>query len=296
MKTSKYQKILAKSRKKELHLTRESLNNVVSLLGGISDSLEGEIARFSDEKGILRKEQLQAMKAKIDHDLDTFETQYTQIVTKGVKDSAEVIIERNGEIFLEVEGTTKFIDVLQDDIIRQALVLEEKDGLILSDRIWRMTQEAKADITNRIQQGMLLGESHVKVAKDIRQYVKGGGLKYKSERLAFTEMAKAYKQADEKTVQIMRTNSAFMWYEKWELSPRHQKPDVCDILASQNVDGEGPGIYKRAPNRHPGCFCYIYPVYRPKRQPGDYPTISNIKPQTEDLDNSQRKLAKELTI
>lgn len=235
------------------------------------------------------------MKGRIDHDLDIFQEEYHRIVRTGISETAAVILDRNGQIFLEVEGTTKLIDLLQDDIIIQAATLPEKDGLILSDRVWRITQEAKADITARIQQGMLLGESHTKVARDVRQYLISGPARYKSERLVFTEMAKAYKRADEVSVEMMRQNSAYMWFEKWELSPRHPKPDVCDILASQDIEGEGPGIYKHAPNRHPGCLCYIYPVYRLKRTEATYPDVSDVKPDLTDLPQSQYKLSKELT-
>lgn len=295
MKSAQYNLILHEARRKELRLKKETLENLISLLNSVSNDLEGAIAKAADHTGTLRKEQLQAMKARIDEDLDIFEDQYDRIVKGGITGQTEIIISRNGEIFIEVEGTRKLIDTMHDTVLAQILDYKEKDGLILSDRIWRMSQEAKTDITNRISQGILLGESHVKVAKDIRQYVVGGSLKYKSQRLAITEMAKAYKLANEKSVQIMREESQFMWYEKWELSPAHPHPDVCDILATQNPEGEGPGIYKTAPNRHPMCYCYIYPVYRPKRGKGTYPNVSPAVPNTENLDKSQHKLAKELT-
>jgi len=266
------------------------------LLTGVNDSLAIAIAQAADHTGTLRKEQLQAMKSRIEQDLDIFEEQYSYMANSGIKGEVSLILERNGEIFVEAEGTKKLVDLLSDKVITQVLDYKEKDGLILSDRIWRITQEAKADITNRISQGILLGESHAKVAKDLKQYIIGdGGLKYKSERLAMTEMAKAYQRANDQSVQMMRENSEFMWYEKWELSPAHPKPDVCDILASQNLEGEGPGIYEHSPNRHPGCYCYIYPVYRPKRGTAKYPNVSGKEPDTSNLDPSQHKLAKELT-
>lgn len=277
-------------------LRRETLAEIIDLLTGVNDDLAIAIVQAADHTGTLRKEQLQAMKGRIEQDLDIFEEQYRNISNAGIKGEVALIIERNGEIFVEVEGTQKLIGLLSDNIITQILDYKEKDGLILSDRIWRLTQEAKADITNRISQGILLGESHAKVAKDLRQYIIGdGGLRYKSERLAMTEMAKAYQRANDQSVEMMRQKSEFMWFEKWELSPAHPKPDVCDILATQNIEGEGPGIYKHSPNRHPGCYCYIYPVYRPKRGTATYPSVSNKEPDTSNLDNSQHKLARELT-
>ncbi|MHC1728078.1 MAG: hypothetical protein AB9866_19090 [Syntrophobacteraceae bacterium] len=69
----------------------------------------------------------------------------------------------------------------------------------------------------------------------------------------------------------------------------------CDILASQDTIGEGPGIYKKAPNRHPRCMCHIYPVFREKRGKAEYPEIGDVKPNTEGLPSSEVKKAAELT-
>lgn len=265
------------------------------MLTDVSEDLETQIARFSDGGGKIRKEQLKAMKARVDESLDSFKEHYQIIVDSSTAGMTDLIIARNGDIFIEAEGAMKALGTLKMAVLDQVARLKEEDGLILSDRIWRLTEEAKLDIASRLQKGILLGESHTKIAKDIRGYIKtSGGLRYKSERLALTEMAKAYKIANEMAVEQMRQNSRFMWFEKWELSPSHPRPDVCDILASQD-EGEGPGVYRNAPNRHPGCMCYIYPVYREKRSTQNYPTISKQPIQTKDLPNSQHKLAKELT-
>lgn len=278
-----------------MRLRGTKLDEIIRLLEATSYSLGNAIALAADHTGTLRKEQLQAMKARVDADIDMFERSYSQIVVSGISEETSLIIDRNGQVFIEAEGTAQAVGMIHDTILRDIINYKEKDGLVLSDRVWRLSQEAKADITNRIQQGILLGESHVRVARDVRQYVKGGALRYKSERLAMTEMAKAYKHANEQSVQMMRETSRFMWFEKWELSPAHKKPDVCDILATQDIEGEGAGIYEKAPNRHPGCYCYIYPVYREKRTQGNYPNVSTMEPKTEGLGKGQYRLAQELT-
>lgn len=268
---------------------------MISLLKSVSEDLETQIARFADESGKVRKEQLAAMKARVDEALEGFKEHYSYLMDLGVSTITDLILERNGEIFMEVEGTRKLVDTLKYNVIDELAKMREKDGLILSDRIWRMTEEAKLDITNKIQKGILLGESHVKVAKEIRGYiVSSGGLRYKSERLVLSEMARAYKHANEMAVEQMRQNSKYMWFEKWELSPAHPRPDVCDILASQDM-GEGPGVYKKAPNRHPGCYCYIYPVYRLKKTEAEYPSVSPMEPKLDEMTAADKKLAKELT-
>lgn len=278
-------------------LKRKNLENTISLLQSLSDSIESAINNASID-GTLRKDQLIQMKQRIERDLDSFENAYTQIVTNATTESTQLILNRNGELLVEVEGTRKVIDVLQDKVIAEVLSVQGRDGLILSDRIWRITQEAKRDITNRVVQGMLLGESNQRVARDIKQYIRGtGGLKFKSERLVLTEFARAYKVANEMSVEVMREQSEFMWYEKWELSPAHKSVDVCDVLAAANPHGEGPGVYKQAPNRHPGCYCYIFPVYREKRKTGkDYGNVSGVLPQAQDATPQDHKLAKQLSM
>lgn len=237
------------------------------------------------------------MKARVEDDLNNFEEAYRRLVVSSTEQSASLILDRNGQLLLEVEGTRSVIDLIKDRVLAEVFNIEGRDGLILSDRVWRISQEAKRDITNRIVQGILLGESHTRVAKDIRQYVNGtGGLRYKSERLVLTEFARAYKVANEMSVQVMREQSQFMWFEKWELSPAHRAVDVCDVLAAANPEGEGPGIYKKAPNRHPGCYCFIFPVYREKRKTGkDYPLISGVKPNADEATAADKKLAKTLS-
>lgn len=45
---------------------------------------------------------------------------------------------------------------------------------------------------------------------------------------------------------------------KWALSPSHPKPDICDLLANQNLHGLGPGGYPPdavPATPHPGCTC-----------------------------------------
>lgn len=47
---------------------------------------------------------------------------------------------------------------------------------------------------------------------------------------------------------------------RWELSPSHPKPDVCDLYANQAIDGLGPGGYlpENLPQlpAHPSCLCF----------------------------------------
>ncbi len=46
---------------------------------------------------------------------------------------------------------------------------------------------------------------------------------------------------------------------RWNLSPEHPEPDICDLYANQALDGLGPGGYLESPSipAHPNCLCFL---------------------------------------
>lgn len=52
---------------------------------------------------------------------------------------------------------------------------------------------------------------------------------------------------------------------RWMLSPAHPRPDICDVLAGQDLYGFGPGGYPldRVPARHTSCLCYLVAIIDP---------------------------------
>lgn len=258
-KTSK--KIVNESRRLELQLNKKKLREIRKLLLQVG----GDIERLILAQGAnLRREQLEDMKRVIDRDLQTFERGIEEITQTGKKETTELIIDRNGQFLLLVGATYNRLEVLNLTLARISEI-KYKDGLTISDRLWRTGQKARNDIANRITVGILQGQSSKKVARDLRKYVISGPPKYVSERLALTEMANAYKLANDVAMDRMRAVATnYKWYVKYELSPRHIKACACEELAQANPTGNGEGIYTTAPNRpHPNCYCLIYPMYLP---------------------------------
>jgi hypothetical protein len=52
---------------------------------------------------------------------------------------------------------------------------------------------------------------------------------------------------------------------RWTLSPAHPRPDVCDVYASADSYGLGPGGYPddAVPARHPSCLCSTVSIADP---------------------------------
>lgn len=109
------------------------------------------------------------------------------------------------------------------------------------------------DITNRSSTAQV--ESAIKYASYFKQ-------RYNAERIARTEMARAYGDAhfsaaayDDDVIGV-----------EWQLSDAHDIFDICNLNASADFYGMGKGIYPKdhAPEypAHPNCACSLGNVYR----------------------------------
>ncbi len=85
--------------------------------------------------------------------------------------------------------------------------------------------------------------------------------RYNAERIARTEMARAY--ADGQMNRYINDDDVVAL--KWTLSSRHPRYDICDFYANADLYGLGKGVYPK--NKfpmlpaHPHCMCRISPVY-----------------------------------
>jgi broad-specificity NMP kinase len=99
--------------------------------------------------------------------------------------------------------------------------------------------------------------------------------------------------ADETSKTLTALNPA-VGYVEWNLSPRHPAPDVCDVLATQDLYGAGPGVYPTAvvPSLpHPHCLCNTRAIVR---SPSEW-TTENEVPDEPDIDeNAVRELMEEV--
>jgi len=129
--------------------------------------------------------------------------------------------------------------------------------------------ESVADTARRLREFVLGSEELTKdELKDLRTVTGaarrklGHSINTKATRLARTEIANASWESN----RISAVESPLVGALKWNLSQSHPKWDVCDILASQNLYGLGPGEYppeKIPPKPHPNDLCFVTDVLRP---------------------------------
>ncbi|MCW5624408.1 MAG: hypothetical protein KIT73_06820 [Burkholderiales bacterium] len=164
-----------------------------------------------------------------------------------------------------------------------------EDGLQLSDRVWRLDRGAKDEVTRAIEQAVIQGHGASQatteflargkpvpidvrsklqaanadtISRSASQLMTGRGSPMDNAlRLFRTEINRAHGEAF-----MMRAEDTpgFIGF-RFLLSPAHPEPDICDLLAAQNLYGLGPGVY---PSRqklpwpaHPNTLSYVEIVF-----------------------------------
>jgi hypothetical protein len=156
-----------------------------------------------------------------------------------------------------------------------------RDGLYLSDRIWRAGDNLRRAMRDIVQEAVATGQDAVETARLLQKYVRSdartlarqypemmrrmegrvpGNICYEALRLARTETTAAF---GEGTVAAARVSPSYKGM-KWVLSKAHPLRDICDDLAA--VDVYPPGDEPPYP-AHPNCLCHLIPVHE---EPEDF--------------------------
>ena len=166
------------------------------------------------------------------------------------------------------------------------------DGLTLSDRVWRLNLGAKEVLTRAISQAVVSGWDAQRAAAafmyngdtvpaDVSARVAGGkaanlmrsadlltgqngvegGEVWKADRVFRTEINRAHGTA---YMAGAAKTPGFAGF-RFLLSNRHPKPDICDLLAAQNLYGLGEGVYPTADTTpwpaHPNTLSFVVMVF-----------------------------------
>ena len=195
---------------------------------------------------------------------------------------------------LAVGGTQAVLDSAAASRINTQAVsfvreFAQADGLALSDRVWRLDRGAKEALTRAIGLAVVQGQSAATAAQQLlmRGEPVPADVAARLQRAKVPALASATDLltngstgAFEAAQRVMRTEinrahgEAFMaagegtpGFGGWRylLSPRHPAPDICNLLATQNLYGLGPGVY---PSRdktpwpaHPNTLSFVELVF-----------------------------------
>jgi len=141
----------------------------------------------------------------------------------------------------------------------------DKEGLLRSPAVWRDNQMDQVD--RMVGAAIARGQPYRELARSLEDFMvtpperrkvgRGVSLDYKAKRLARTEINVRHHEANLVAAQA----SPVVDFQKWMLSGRHKRWDVCDVFATAGGTGEYP-TGKVPPRPHPNCLCYVTDVIR----------------------------------
>ncbi len=258
--------------------------------------VKARIAAAVDAANMVPVYKLRDLLARIEDVIDNWATRRDQLVTSAIEQAATLGIQPfTPEGVLAVGGTEAPMTSSQASVVHRRAVefvttLVQTDGLTLSDRIWKLNRGAKEALTRQIGLAVVQGQSATTAAQqlvmggsaippdvagrvargrlpalvsavDMLVNPNGGDGYWQAERVMRTEINRAHGEA------FMAAGEGTPGFAGWRylLSPRHPRPDICDLLSTQNLHGLGKGVY---PSReltpwpaHPNTLSFLEIVF-----------------------------------
>ena len=288
---SGFSKIVKRHRRRQLTWTRSSVRRIDKLLKR-SAAETAERLKVVVGTDSLQEKYLSALLSDLNRVIDNLSNDYRSMLPLFLVGVAQIAADREADtaqLVLEDIALQVALDGLKAEITKSVTiggvgevsvtfgrVAEEavnaiaervfKDGLNLSDRLWRLDAKTRRDIEDKVIQAVTEQKSARKLEKELRQYLTDKGLgnaRYNATRLAQTEINHAHREA---TIRSATDGSGMLKSHlraiSWRLSISHPRADVCDLWASQDIDGLGPGNYlpENVPVEHPGGLCNVLPL------------------------------------
>ena len=277
-------------------LDRRGVEDLLVLYGRAAEEVRQRIAAAADAQQEVPQHRLRELLAQIEAVMDGLSAARDLLVMRAIDQAAGLGVRPyTAQGVAAVGGQQAVLDSsaamrIHQQAVRFVREFTMADGLTLSDRLWRLDLGAKQALTRAIGQAVVMGQSAARAAQDFMLQ----GDKVPGDLVARIAAGKAGALAQAADTLTDRRTGAFAQVERvfrteinrahgeaymagaegvpgfagfrFLLSPEHPKPDVCDLLAAQNLHGLGPGVYpdrERCPwPAHPNTLSFVVVAFQ----------------------------------
>ena len=248
--------------------------------------IKARILAHQNVDGVLTIDVLGQLMDGINQRLTTLSDDRNGLLVSGIQANAETAIKP----FIGEAAISANLAQVAHEAVQFVQSFVAADGLQLSDRLWRLDRGAREVVGEAIQSAIIQGSSATQAAEDFlsrgqavppeivkkmrsaqaeplgrvpgRALMRGEMSAYhQAERVFRTEINRAHI----KTYQESAFSHPDVVGTKFLLSPRHPRTDICDLHASANLYGLGPGVYPEGKSplpAHPNTLSYEVVVFR----------------------------------
>ncbi|WP_120510974.1 hypothetical protein [Photobacterium salinisoli] len=265
-------------------LDATAMNELGLLYQSVLSEIQFLVMNAADELGEVRLSQLQTLTREIETLLDQLAQTQASMVDGYIVQAAQ-----HGGTTFSTTVAAATVSQSIDEAVLSVRTMTHKDGLQLSDRLWRVDRYAREVITQAVERAVIMGQSASEAAQAFRQrsqpvpadiahnaglsnaagisrtvaqelMVNDGAPYSQIKRVMRTEINRAHGMA----FQNAAFEDEFVVGTQFKLSPNHPKPDICDMHARANLFGLGKGVYPKGKSpwpAHPNTLSYEQVVF-----------------------------------
>jgi len=266
-------------------LDARMLTELEAIYRAVLVDIQMQLSNHAGINSVVGINNLQRIMNGVRFQLGLLSDQQAALLNAGMLQNAEIA----ANVFANVVDRQAVLSVTSD-AVRTAQNFIASDGLQLSDRLWRIDNQATEKLGLAVQSAIIQGQSASQAAQDfvnrglaipadLRNKINGanvGGINraiahelvnspdsvYSNARRVFrTEINRAHITAYQQSLldvdDVVGT--------RFLLSRNHPERDICDLHARANIYGLGPGVYplgKSPLPAHPNTLSYEVAVFK----------------------------------
>jgi hypothetical protein len=231
-----------------------AIKEIARVRGDIADIL----AEFAGNDGTIKRQRLNRLLRELDQAEALIREYGTTAMDAIIKESAEFAA-AGASAGLVAIGATGFataqMERLNRDVFEYVVKRFGEDGLVLSDRVWRLSGDMRDEISKVLRADIIRGESVNTMIANIRRVHDNETWKIK--RLVVTEGNTAYRAATAMNAERSDVVKAIRVHRGRANRPEHR----CTVLEQTDRHGMGAGLFLPSDsdiyNMHVNCTGYL---------------------------------------
>lgn len=221
------------------------------------------LTQYAGSDGIIKRQRIMSLLQDLNKIEQSIRTNGMQAMTDVIKQSVELgasagkeaLIASIGADVIEAELVGEVFNRINAEAVRYVTNRFGDDGLVLSDRIWKLAKEQRTALEEVIRSGIIRGESVNTMVAQVRKVFNTET--WKIRRLVVTEGNVAYRTGSAYVAQSSKFVKGLHMHHGWHDDPTHR----CTELEHIDRYGLGMGIYlpndPEVLNPHPNCTGYV---------------------------------------
>jgi|SRR5690625_652234 len=231
---------------------RDQVDFAVKEIGRVRSEVAEMISEYSDSKGKVTRRRLNRLLEDLE-DLEDVINEYGEdALNRVINDTSEWTARRlNNDVGLSLSADQ--FDRINGNVAKYVIDRFGEDGLVLSDRVWGLSQEIRDSLSQVIRSEILKGNSVNTIVTKIRRVYNNETWKIK--RLARTESLTAHRAA----ISYSAEESEVVQWVRFHAGD--DRSEACVAVEQRDKYGEGRGIYKPGDSEmftpHPNCTSHM---------------------------------------